>query len=151
MSLGRVHKLGLTAKLPPDGLPLLLDEYDNVVLQGEYVLSMPCFRMCAVRDFLLLRTEVAVDSVYVVTRSMNEKSVKVRKKGKKKDVWSGDPSRILPQKSLNDQEKMILFHNRMGHVFNKKLVDGYMRMLYSGYSIPRSMIGQKALTLLPKC
>ena len=46
---------------------------------------------------------------------------------------------------------MILFHNRMGHIFCKKLVDAYMRMLYSGYSIPRSMVAQKALSLLPKC
>ena len=151
VSLGRVHKWGLTAKLPPEGKPMLVDKFDNVLLEGEYILSMPCFELCDIYDFLLSRAEVATDTVCAVTRLMEKKSDKLVKKRKKTDLWSGDDCRVLPQKNLNDQEKMQLFHNRMGHVFCKKLVDGYMRMLYSGFTIPRSMIRPKGLSMMSKC
>ena len=133
-----MYAWGLTAKLPPEERPLLVDEEECVVLQGNYVLSMPCFELDAVYQYLLSRDEMIDDTVCVVTRSMKESPD--TKKGRMAGLWSGDASRVLPQKNLNDQEKMILFHNRMGHIFCKKLVDAYMRMLYSGYSIPRSMV-----------
>ena len=72
LSLGRVHAWGLTVKLPPDGQPVLLDTNDYVIMQGHYVLAMPCFTMDDIRAFLFSRAEVATNTVCVVTRSMEK-------------------------------------------------------------------------------
>ena len=39
----------------------------------------------------------------------------------------------------------------MGHINVRELMDGYMRKQYTGYTIPRQMLGQRARLSLPKC
>ena len=213
LSLGRVHSWGLTAKLPPDSAPLLVDGADVAILRGEYRLSMPCFCLSEVCDLLLSlssqESEVIMinsdaeddvsmfDMVAAVTRSMDKpegrplflpphvRNDAARDAGFQSDhphvddvrgaeggasiaaetsgqavstgasrhlgIWEGDKSTKLPQRALTDPEKMTLLHLRMGHIFVQKLTDGYVRMRYSGYTIPRSMLAKKAANKLPKC
>ena len=66
-------------------------------------------------------------------------------------IWKGDREKRLPQRAMTDEEKLIQLHNRLGHVFVKKLIDGFMSMKFAGYTIPRSMLGVKALSKLHKC
>lgn len=166
LSLGRVHSWGLTAELPPDSAPVLMDSKKKVMLRGEYRLSMPCFSISDICEFVEIMSSVKneifmIDSdseegnslfnqVAAVTRSM-EKHTNPTGVEKRLDIWRGDKDALIPQRSLNDVEKMELLHFRLGHVFVKKLTDGYVRMRFNGYTIPRSMLGQKALNLLPKC
>ena len=87
----------MTAKLTPEGRPLLVDEEECVVLQGNYVLSMPCFELDAVYQYLLSRDEMIDDTVCVVTRSMKESPD--TKKGRMAGLWSGDASRTTSEES----------------------------------------------------
>jgi hypothetical protein len=57
----------------------------------------------------------------------------------------------FPQRALTDEEKLILLHRRLGHVNVKELVAGFMRMRVTGYTIPRQMLGERALLKLAKC
>ena len=88
LSLGRVHSWGLTAKLPPNSAPVLVDASNEVTLRGEYRLSMPCFRLsdvcCLVLSLSSQKSEVTLihsdaegdlslfDQVAAVTRSMDK-------------------------------------------------------------------------------
>ena len=93
------------------------------------------------------------NTVSAITRSTTRSMDKVEPDESKASisVWKGDIDARLPQRALNDYEKIQLLHNRMGHIYFQKLVDAYMRMRFDGYSIPRSMLSRKAQYKLPKC
>lgn len=57
----------------------------------------------------------------------------------------------FPQRTLTDEEKLILLHRRLGLVNVKELVAAFMRMRFTGYPIPRQMLGERALLKLAKC
>lgn len=57
----------------------------------------------------------------------------------------------FPQRPLSNSEKLMLLHRRMGHINMRKLIDGYVRMRFTGYTIPRELLGQRALVAQPKC
>jgi len=115
LSLGRIHKWGLTAVLPPNGEPVLLNEENEVVLQGKYQLSMPCFILSDLKELIINLNMSNISSlsdvVCFTTRGMAKRS---RESADAVAVWRGDTESALPQRALNDEEKIRLLHNRMG-------------------------------------
>ena len=156
LSLGRIHSWGMTIKLPPDGNPVLVNSDGDVIIEGIYHMSMPCFHFDEIMTVILALPEQSselsmIDSAAAAatTRSMDRPADPVIKDRLK--IWEGAKDMILPQKHLTDFEKMELLHFRMGHIYVKRLTDGYMRMRYEGYTVPRSMLREKTLSMLPKC
>lgn len=63
-----------------------------------------------------------------------------------------DPKPIdAPQRPLTDVDKAIRLHLRMAHTDMRRLVEGYFRRRYTGYTLPRQMLGQRSLAKLHKC
>lgn len=57
----------------------------------------------------------------------------------------------LPQRPLRDEERAWLLHYRMAHINMRQLVDGFTRMRFTGYTIPRQILGTRALVQMHQC
>ena len=84
-------------------------------------------------------TSVASEpQVGAVTRAASKKLMpEIKTKSKE---WATEQVNSFPQRPLTANEKLILLHRRMGHVNMRKLVDSFMRMRFTGYTIPRLIL-----------
>ena len=109
LSLGRIHSWGMTIKLPPDGNPVLVNSNGDVVIEGIYHMSMPCFHFDAIMNVILALPEQSselsmIDSAAATTRSMDRTADPVVKYRPK--MCEGANDMILQQKNLTDLESM---------------------------------------------
>jgi hypothetical protein len=146
-----------------------------MILEGSYVLDMPAFDIKSVL-WMARKQELHMAEVAAVSEEVdNGDSAIVPKpltRSQSKRVWEddSDESKLnidqsskklrnddaivrtpIPQRQLTDEEAVILFHRRMGHIYVNRLIDGFQRMTFTGYMIPKSMLRKKHLNLLPKC
>jgi hypothetical protein len=170
IALGRFHSWGYDVRLPHHGV-LELYHGTELVLSGVYQRGMPVFPLADILQIARAQgrqTMMALDLDPDYHDDEDHGSRSDSGEGTTETMGLGDTGPtatdptalagtgapvedgVLPQHHLNDHDKVRLLHKRF-HVPLKKLTEMYRKELVSGITVPRAMLGARAISKMPPC